>query len=152
MGWLLIVLAVVIVLGLSVYAGMLLSQLHKQRTEERAGEAKRLNYLHESIATIALAMQQGQCPLSEGCIRIAVLLDNLPNAEQQAFPSQFPYLHDMYNKIKHMPTHDARKQFPKQEIRKMDKEREGLEIALEQDIQADVVKIIAWVKEARSAG
>lgn len=147
--WIFVIGAAAIVLGLSVYAGMLLSQLQKQRKNEREGQAKRLAYLHDSIATIALAMQQGQCPLSEGCIRIAVLLDNIPNAEQHGFAKRFPNLHEMYNRIKHMPTHDARKQFPKQEIRKMDKEREALEEELAAPIQADVVEVIAWVKAAR---
>jgi len=147
--WIFVIGAAAIVLGLSVYAGMLLSQLQKQRENEREGQAKRLAYLHDSIATIALAMQQGQCPLSEGCIRIAVLLDNMPNAEQYGFAKRFPNLHEMYNRIKHMPTHDARKQFPKQEIRKMDREREALEEELAAPIQADVVEIIAWVKAAR---
>lgn len=147
--WILSSLGALIILGLSIYAGMLLTRLHKQNKEIAAGQAKRLDYLHESIATIALAMQQGQCMLSEGCIRIVVLLDNLPDAKQQEFGKRFPNIHDMFEKIKHMPTHEARKQFPKKEIVKMDREREKLETELEPGIQVDVVQVIAWVKEAR---
>jgi len=94
-------------------------------------------------------MQQEQCPLSEGCIRIAVLLDNLPKAGAEGFEHRFPNIHEMYNKIKHMPTHEARKQFPKAEIRKLDKEREALEVELEQQIQADVVEVLAWVRAVK---
>lgn len=149
MVWVVSAFGVLIILGLSIYTGMLFTRLHKQNKEVAAGQAKRLNYLYESIATIALAMQQGQCMLSEGCIRIVVLLDNLPDAKQQEFGKRFPNIHDMFEKIKHMPTHEARKQFPKKEIVKMDREREKLETELEPGIQVDVVQVIAWVKEAR---
>jgi len=148
--WVFTALGALIILGLSVYAGILFSRLHKQNKEIAVGEAKRLEYLHESIATIALAMQQGQCELSEGCIRIAVLLENMPNAEKHGFAQRFPAIHSMFDKIKHMPTHDARKKYPKQEIRKMDREREQLEVDMETDIQADVVAVIAWVKAERA--
>ncbi|WP_241971819.1 DUF2489 domain-containing protein [Aliidiomarina taiwanensis] len=148
--WVFAAIGALIILGLSIYAGILFSRLHKQNKEIAAGEAKRLEYIHESIATIALAMQQGQCELSEGCIRLAVLLDNVPNAEQQGFAKRFPAIHSMFEKIKHMPTHDARKTYPKKEIRKMDREREKLEVEMEADIQTDVVAIIAWVKSVRA--
>lgn len=144
--WVLGAVGVVIVAALSVYAGMLLSQLNKQRNEAKAGENKRVDYIHESILTIAKAMQQEQCPLSEGCIRISVLLDNLPEASSAQFESRFPAILEMYEKIKHMPTHDARKQFPKQEIRKLDKEREALEVEMEASIQKDVVQVLAFIK------
>lgn len=148
--WVFAALGALIILGLSIYAGILFSRLHKQNKEIAVGEAKRLEYLHESIATIGLAMKQGQCELSEGCIRLAVLLENLPDAEQQGYAKRFPAIHAMFDKIKHMPTHDARKTYPKQEIRKMDREREQLETEMEAEIQTDVVAIIAWVKNERT--
>ncbi|CUS47771.1 MAG: protein of unknown function DUF2489 [Idiomarinaceae bacterium HL-53] len=148
--WILGAVGFIIIAGLSIYAGMLLGQLNKQRKENQVGENKRLAYIHESILTIAKAMQQEQCPLSEGCIRIAVLLDNLPDAKHAKFEQRFPKIHEMYEKIKHMPTHDARKQFPKDEIRKLDKEREALEIELEKDIQTDVVAVLSWVKTVKA--
>lgn len=151
MVWLLAVVGIVVVAGLSVYAGLLLARLRAQNKSIAVGEAKRTNYLHESIHTIALAMQQEQCPLSEGCIRIAVLLDNLPDATHAGYATRWPAIHDMYERIKHMPTHDARKEFPKKEIRKMDLEREGYEVEMEAAIQADVDTLLVWVKERRSA-
>ncbi len=147
--WVAMVFGGLIILGLSIYAGTLFSRLYKQKKLNAEGQTKRLDYIHESIATIALAMQQGQCILSEGCIRLVVLLDNLPDAELQGFAKRFPNIHQLFDKIKHMPTHEARKEFPKKEIAKMDREREQLEIELEQGIQIDVVQVIAWVKQAR---
>ena len=52
-----------------------------------------------------------------------------------------------YERIKHMPTHAARKQRTKAEIRAMDREREGYERELE---QALVAEARALVKAFRS--
>lgn len=147
--WIFLIIGALIVAALSVYAGILLSRLRFQNKKIAKNQKKHLNYLHESIETIAKAMQQDQCPLSEGCIRIAVLLDNLPNAERHNFDTRWPSIHDMYERIKHMPTHDARKEFPKQEIRKMDLERERFEVEMEQPIKDDLQTLILWVKEER---
>ncbi|WP_241971712.1 DUF2489 domain-containing protein [Aliidiomarina sanyensis] len=149
--WILIICAIAVVAVLSIYAGMLLTRLRAQTKATRAAESKRLNYVHESIETIAKAMQQEQCPLSEGCIRIAVLLDNLPDADTANYAMRWPSIHAMYDRIKHMPTHEARKEYPKKEIRKMDREREGYEVEMEAGIQTDVQTILVWVREQRSA-
>lgn len=146
--WSLAIIGILIIAGLSIYAGMLLSQLRKQNKATTQMSAKRNDYLYESIYTIALSMQQEQCSLSEGCIRIAVLLDNLPEAEQKDFAGKFPHIHDMYERIKHMPTHEARKNHPRKDIVKMDKEREGYEEALEQEIQGDVINVLEWVRKS----
>lgn len=148
--WIFIVLGVVVIAALSIYAGTLVAKVRAQRKALAENERKRMNYLHESIETIAKAMHQEQCAYSEGCIRIAVLLDNLPNAEAHNFAARWPVMHEMYERIKHMPTHKARKEFPKQEIRKLDREREAYEVELQEGIQTDVVTLIAWVKEERA--
>ncbi|RUO23172.1 DUF2489 domain-containing protein [Aliidiomarina iranensis] len=147
--WIALIIGVLVVAGLSIYAGILLSRLRQQNKGIAKNQKKRLNYLHESIETIAKAMQQDQCPLSEGCIRIAVLLDNLPDAERHNFGKRWPSIHELYERIKHMPTHDARKEFPKKEIRKMDFERERFEVELEQPIKEDLQALMVWVKEER---
>ena len=43
------------------------------------------------------------------------------------------------------------KNFRKKEIRKMDLEREGYEVEMEEAIQADVATLLVWVKERRQA-
>lgn len=149
--WILVICAVIIVAVLSVYAGMLLTRLQVQQKATRAAERKRLNYLHESIETIAKAMKHEQCALSEGCIRIAVLLDNLPDAATANYAQQWPALHAMYERIKHMPTHEARKEYPKKDIRQMDMEREGYEREMKADIQRDVQTLLGWIQKHRVA-
>lgn len=147
--WVLLGIGIAIIAALSVYAGLLLSRLRDQKSALAAAQQKRHDYLHESVYTIALAMQQDQCPLSEGCIRLSVLLDNLPDAEQADYAKRWPAIHEMYERIKHMPTHEARKEFPKKEIRKLDLERESYEVEMEAAIQTDVAALLVWVKERR---
>lgn len=140
--WFAIALGVVIIVGLAFYAGRLLAQLKAQNQRRDQALAKRNENLHESIVTIAKAMEQGQCPLSEGALRLVVLLDLRVESAQAGYAKKYPSLHDMYERIKHMPTHEARKQYPKTEIRKMDNEREGYEKELEDVILQDVRQLL----------
>jgi hypothetical protein len=151
MGWIALVVGLAIIAGLAFYAGSLLAQLKKQRQVRDTAINKRNENLYESIETIALAMQQDQCPLSEGSLRVAVLLDHLALPEGQDFTKRYPAIHDMYERIKHMPTHEARKQYPRKEIRQMDNEREGYEKELETSIQEDVSVLLVWVREQRAS-
>lgn len=135
--WLLIATGVLIIIALAFIAGRLLAQLQRQTQQQQQTTAKRDAHVVTSVISIAMAMEQGQCPLSEGALRIAVLLDHHSSATASDFPTQYPAIHDMYERIKHMPTHEARKQWPKAEIRKMDREREGYERELEQALVAE---------------
>ncbi|RUO26943.1 DUF2489 domain-containing protein [Aliidiomarina minuta] len=148
--WIAFIAGLLIIAGLSFYAGSLLAKLRKQRQVRDTAVAKRNANLLESIETIALAMQQEQCPLSEGSLRVTVLLDHLALREKYDFAQQYPAIHDMYERIKHMPTHEARKQYPRKEIRKMDDEREGYEKDLAENIQTDVAELLVWVKKERA--
>lgn len=140
--WILIAVGVGIIAVLAFIAGRLLAQLKQQQQAQQAATAKRDNHVVESVITIAMAMEQGQCELSEGALRIAVLLDHHSAAASADYVSRYPAIHDMYERIKHMPTHAARKQWPKAEIRKLDKEREGYERELEQALVAEARAIV----------
>ncbi|RUO47984.1 DUF2489 domain-containing protein [Pseudidiomarina donghaiensis] len=140
--WIAAVVGIVIICALAFYAGRLLGQLKQQNQRRDYALAKRNENLHESIVTIAKAMDQGQCPLSEGALRLVVLLDLRVESNEAKYATRYPALHDMYERIKHMPTHEARKQYPKQEIRKMDSEREGYEQELEDVILQDVRQLL----------
>ncbi len=148
--WILTGLAALIVLALAVYATLLWRKVfQRQRARQNAIGARNAR-LFESIRDISLAMQQRQCPLSEGCIRLTVLLDHLVLPDHPDFPRLYPAIHDMHERIKHMPTHDARKAFPPQVIEQMDEEREGHEVELEGRIQADVTRLLDWAREQRT--
>jgi len=132
-----------IIVVLAVYAGRLLAQVKQQQQRRDQAIAKRNDNLIESITTISKAMQQGQCELSEGALRVVVLLDHLGMEPKPDFAQEYPGIHEMYERIKQMPTHDALKAYPKAEIRKLDREREGYEKELEGVIQDDVSKLLA---------
>ncbi|WP_156506094.1 DUF2489 domain-containing protein, partial [Oleiphilus sp. HI0117] len=77
------------------------------------------------IKVIAQCMLDEQVELSEGCIRIKVLLDHLaPNLHED---ERFSVFIKMYDALEHMPTHEARKQTDKRVIFKLDQERFKLE-------------------------
>ncbi|WP_341502486.1 DUF2489 domain-containing protein [Gallaecimonas sp. GXIMD4217] len=129
------VLGLAIILGLAFYAGRLLMQLKAQKEARTAAIAKRNGKLLDSIHIIAKAMLEEQCGYSEGAIRIRVLLDHLQPAKD--FSGDFPALFDLYERVKDLPTHEARKKYPKQEIRRQDREREGWEKELAEAIKAE---------------
>lgn len=79
----------------------------------------------ESIKVIAQCLLDEQVDLSEGSIRIKVLLDHI-SPELHDDPN-FNIFSIMYNATEHMPTHEARKQADKKLIRQLDKERLSLE-------------------------
>ena len=137
-----ILLGVAIIAALAVYANKLLRQLKQQNQMLQDAVQKRIDRIDESVITIAKAMQQDQCPLSEGCLRIVVLLDHRPDSVEYDYSQDYPAMHEMYDKIKHMPTHENRKKFPKKKIREMDKEREGYEASMKERILADVDRLL----------
>lgn len=137
-----ILIGLAIIIGLAFYATKVVRQLKYQNQLRDAAVQKRVDRIDESIITIAKAMQQEQCPLSEGCLRIVVLLDHRPESVEYDYSKDYPAMHEMYDKIKHMPTHENRKKFPKKKIREMDKEREGYEVSMKETIQADVERLL----------
>lgn len=79
----------------------------------------------ESIKVIAQCIIDEQVDLSEGSIRIKVLLDHIaPELHEDA---RFNIFSKMYTATEHMPTHEARKQADKKLIKELDKERFKLE-------------------------
>ena len=146
--WLLAGVGTLIIAGLAYYAGSLLFQLKHKRAEIAELEKKaeeniraRNVRLHESIQFIAKAVVEEQCELSEGAIRICVLLDNLQLDNKPDYVSDFPGMHQLYSKIQHMPTHEARKKYSKKEIRQMDVERWKAEAEFKQAVLEDASKL-----------
>tara|TARA_R110001592_G_scaffold25598_1_gene97100 strand:- start:11727 stop:12197 length:471 start_codon:yes stop_codon:yes gene_type:complete len=87
---------------------------------------------HQSIKVIAKCIIDEQVDLSEGSIRIKVLLDYVaPELHDQP---TFSIFSKMYAATEHMPTHEARQQADKTLIRKLDKERFKLEADNKEEI------------------
>lgn len=140
--WIIVVLAGIILVGLALYAGKLLSQLNSQNKRQQAVRDKRIKTMRESIQTIAFAMHQQQCDLSEGVIRICRLLDALPLNPLPDYAAKYPNVHALFDKVRNYPTHEARALLSKQERRAQDKEREQFESELESAIlkETEVLK------------
>ncbi|QXW31676.1 DUF2489 domain-containing protein [Aeromonas sanarellii] len=130
-----------ILLGLAVYAGTLLARLKRQHDGQQQAIAVRNERILESVRVIAHAVRDGQCDYSEGAIRLTNLLDALQIKEGRAFASEFPGLYGLYDKVKEMPTHEARRALKRNEVMKMDLERSGYEAELEAQILQDVARL-----------
>ncbi|MGO1246068.1 MAG: DUF2489 domain-containing protein [Oceanisphaera sp.] len=130
-----------IIVGLAVYAGKLLAQVKLQKQQQLQAINKRNLRILDSINTIALAMSQEQCNFSEGAIRLTNLLNALQFAEPKDFAIDYPGVYDLYDKVKDMPTHEARKQYKRNQIMRMDLQRAGFEHELEAQIKTEVTRL-----------
>jgi len=149
-----LVIGALIIAGLSFYAGKLIWQVKaqneliaKKRAEHEAEQKKKRQErnakLADSINIIAKAMNQKQCEYSEGCLRIWVLISQYSFEKVINLEETYPGIHQMYEVVKDMPTHDARKKYSKKEIFKMDTERWRAEERFEKDILKDCEKLIS---------
>ena len=137
--------AVVIILGLAFYAGILINRIKMQKQQalqvEQAREQnkqqkiqERNDNIVESIRFIAKATMQKQCNVSEAAIRLTVLLETLQLKETIDIAGTYPALTAMFEKVKDMPTHEERKTHPIKEIKLMDIKREVFEAEMEDEI------------------
>jgi hypothetical protein len=148
--WILVTLAAVLILaGLSFYLGRLLWLIHQQQLKQQQLINNKNAELTESIVLIAKAMREAQCELSEGALRIWVLLDHLQLPNKADAVQTYPGLHKMYQVVKDMPTHQARKERDKKEIRHLDHLREQAEIDLKTEILADVDKLLQFFQNPK---
>ena len=130
--------AIIVVAGLAFYTGSLLFKVRAQQLLRNQKTQKRIDNISESIQTIAKALDQQQCNLSEGCIRLFHLLEALPVKNKPDFSLQFSGLYSLYYKVKDLPTHETRKSQTKEETKQQDLQREELESQLESQILKDV--------------
>lgn len=123
----LLFIAVIIISGLAFYAGSLIFRLKSQNQLRQQKTKKRIDSIIQSIQTIAMATDQKQCELSEACIRICRLLEALPILDKPDYAKKYSALFTLYEGIKDLPTHQARKEQSKIETKKQDTQRELLE-------------------------
>lgn len=146
--WILATLAAVLILGgLSFYLGRLLWLIKQQELKQQQIVAEKNANLTQSIVLIAKAMREEQCELSEGALRIWVLFDHLQLANKPDAKHCYPGLFKMYEVVKDMPTHQARKERDKKEIRHLDHLREQAEIDFKDEIMADVQKLLEFFQK-----
>tara|TARA_R110000744_G_scaffold305604_1_gene413922 strand:- start:13608 stop:14057 length:450 start_codon:yes stop_codon:yes gene_type:complete len=141
---LLILAAFVIIASLAFYAGKLLFMLNKQNKKMARTKQQRVERLMESIHTISMAVEQQQCNLSEGSIRLYHLHESLPIDDKPDYESHYPGLYALYAKVSDLPTHEARDKLSTLERKTQDVAREALESELESQILKDVAKLRAF--------
>ena len=139
--WLFIVVAFFLLIGLSLYAIYLLKQLKIQKELITKVKHERTIRLKESIDVIARAMQSGECNTSEGVIRLTMLLR--PFGKNL---STYPAMANLYEVVRDMPTHDARKLLDKRERIRLDLDRESAEVQFEQDIKKELYVLLEDIK------
>lgn len=150
MVWLFVVLALVVLVLAGVAAwlwwkvwrlGRQQAQMHEELASQRAqNEQNRLDYIHESLNVIASAVLDDQCPITEGCIRMAVLLDNLPlDCDTK---HRFSVVFEVYNATRHIPTHGNWEALERKQRRKFQQEMWNLE----QKHNDAVMEAMAYVK------
>lgn len=142
--WLFIVVAFFLVIGLSLYAIYLLKQLKIQKELITKAKHVRTIRLKESIDVIARAMQSGECNTSEGVIRLTMLLR--PFGKNL---STYPAMANLYEVVRDMPTHDARKLLDKRERMRLDLDRESAEVQFEQDIKKELYILLEEIKSIK---
>ncbi|MFC3853286.1 DUF2489 domain-containing protein [Salinispirillum marinum] len=130
----LMLVAAIVLLGLAGYAAWLHIKLRQHRQAQAAEQAEfeRKKQEHEaflvdSIQIIAANMVNKDLNLSEGAIRIKHLLDGLELADSER--AQFAACDNLYEQVKDMATHDARKALSAVERQRQDAERESHEQA-----------------------
>jgi len=126
--WLGIVIGLILITGLCRFIYIKHCELKTHQNllkEQNDHQVEQKEYLVNSIKVIATAMLEDQVELSEGCIRVKVLIDHLDASlhEQEVFK----IFEEMYRKTEHMPTHQARKNVDKNFIHKLDQQRFALE-------------------------
>lgn len=139
--------AALIIIGLSFYAGRLLFLLKQQKERQNNVRNTRIYNISESVHVIAMAMEQQQCELSEGVIRIVNLLNALPIDPQPDFKNTYPHTHALFVAISGFATLDDRKKLSKKEKRKQDMAREQIESEFESNVLSELPSIKAYSAE-----
>jgi hypothetical protein len=139
MAWVLIVIAALcIILALGFYAGRLLFLLKQQNQRQQKAKNERIETITESVFTIAKAMEQQQCDLSEGVIRIVNLLDALPLNTPPDYKNKFPHIHALFIEVSGFAILEKRQQLTKAERRKQDIAREQIEAEYETRVLSEL--------------
>ena len=128
----LLLVAIVVVVVLTVVAGYYLWQLRllnnkraeQQRALEQAGREQR-ERVNKSIQIIAQAITEDQMTLTEGAIRVRVLLDGLGVNED--VQEEFAAFYQLAKATEHIPILEGWKQLSTKKKLAFDSERERLE-------------------------
>ncbi|MGI0119377.1 DUF2489 domain-containing protein [Zooshikella sp. RANM57] len=139
---LLLIIATVITLALAIWAIKLWREVFQNQAKIREYKKQHRDFLISSIRLIAAAVVNEQVNLSEACIRLRFLLENIDeNILKQA---DFAVIDTMYLATKDMPTHDERHSLRPNKLNALDKERLELEAQYRQEIMHAAKKLLVY--------
>lgn len=141
--------AVLIILALTGVAAFYLWKLKQKNTEiaqqqESAKKAwrEKKEELAKDIRFIAHSLVQEQCEITEGCLRIKVLMDHLDGDLQHK--TEFQTIQTVYSLTSQMPTHQAYKDLNRKEQFKLDNKRYKIEDEHREDVLAEAKTIMNY--------
>ncbi len=115
--------------GIAAYYWTKLSNVRKQQKAQIAHNQnawlERQQELVSDLRFIANSMLQGQCEITEGCMRLKVLMDHFDKDLSQK--TEFQTLQFYYQQTLNMPHHEAYKALNRKEQFNQDKKRLALE-------------------------
>lgn len=148
MYWMIALIAgVLIIIGLGFYAGRLLFLLKQQNQRQAHARQARVETIVDSIQLISKAMEQQQCDLSEGAIRICNLLNALPLSTPPDYRARFPHIHALFVAVSGFAILEARQKLSKAERRKQDRAREQIESEHESKVLKELPLIKSFCSE-----
>lgn len=103
-------------------------------------------YIKESLLVISETLIREEMNLSEGAIRLKVLLDNWEQPDRGL--TFYKGIEDLHDAVGHFDTHDQRLKLSKDQRRQQDKEREKIEAQLGEAFKADVAALLQQLKPA----
>ena len=146
MYWILIFMAAAIILSLSATAAYYLLKLRKiKQHQNQQVSLNRQAWLdgQEALAAdirfIAKAMVQQQCEITEGCLRLKVLMDRLDETLQHH--SDYQTIQRHYQKTAHMPHHQAYQALNRKQQFKLDQARFELESQHRQQVLLEAKRL-----------
>jgi len=136
-------LIIIVLAAVAIYYTIKLHQANKRKSEQaktnQQAWQKHQTDLIKDIHFIANSMTQGQCELTEGCMRLSYLIERF-DQKLTAHPDfQNVFLHKQ--QTMHMPIQDAYKALSRKQQFLIDKERSALESKNETEILKDASRI-----------
>lgn len=116
-------------------------RLQAQQDRQAQREQERIQYIYESLNVIARAVLDDQCPVTEGCIRMAVLMDNL--SLDCDTKNRFSPIFKIYHATRHIPTHSSWKALERKQQQSFKQEM----FALEREHAQTVRELMAFVRD-----
>ena len=141
--------AFLIIAPLGYYAGTLLYKLKQQNIKKEQVRLGRVDTITDSIIVIVKAMQQQQCELSEGVIRIVRLLEALPISPQPVYRNDYPHTYSLFTEVSSFAILEERKQLPKKERMAQDLKRGQIESEFESKVLEELPAIKAFSESLR---